>query len=291
MAIDPDPDWFRNEFPLVNATNLIIGPWTKYAYARSRSPKIHLARYLRLVDGVIGRALSEATPENARNPSRVKHYSLQEIEIYWEYDCDSPIQFVIGALPKIRSIGSAIFEGNRDISDAHEISVGTEHQSPSIKAKIAKGTWLKLYAKTNRRVRFEILLEANIIGQTASGQTASTRAELCEKLDALTIYAAGKLNRVLPVVLAPPAPASTLSALRLLTEINRCSRDPYLAEAIVGALVGFDRLSLYNNSPFYDVVHDLKSAGVLRTVIPHIRNYVVTDGYRHALANLRKLVG
>lgn len=288
LAISADPTWFKEEQPLVRATNLIVGPWNKYSFATSRTATSHFARYLRLVDGTLDRALEMSVPENVQSPIREKYYSLQEIEFYWEFDCDSPISFVMNALPKIRSMTSRFYEGGVSVQSLDMSPLETEHQSPSIKAKIGKGTWVRVYAKTTRRVRIEVVLEASIIGQKAGGQTASTRKQMCAKLDALSMYATSKLNPVLAALHEPPHAPSTISAMRLLSEVNRCSPSTFLAEAIIGALVAFDRVSLEPNSPFKEAVHLLRDSDVLRTVIPRSRNYTVTDTYRPALEQLKR---
>lgn len=287
LAIEADENWFKEEVPLKKATNLLIGPWTKYAYAMSRPLSRHLSRYLWLVDAVLDRALTNSSRDGLSRPLRTKYYSLQEIEFYWEFDCENPITYVSAALPKIRSASSRFFEGQVEIQRIEQTASITEYQSPSIKAKIAKGTWLRCYAKTTRRVRFEIVLDSDIIGQLSNGQTATSRTELCSKVEVLANYSAKKLNPILGLLNGPPKPISTLSAIRLLSEINLATGDPYLAEAIVGSLVVFDRVALYGNSPFKDAIHNLRDKGVLCTVVPKSRNYSVTPAYRSALDQLK----
>jgi hypothetical protein len=290
LAIDPDESWYSNERPLVPATNVIIGPWTKFAYAKSKPLEQHFLEYLELLEELLSFSLTQATPEGVEAPLREAHYSLQEIEFYWEVDCDNPIPTVVGFLPKLRSIGSIIYEGVREIEPPTEISSGINMQSPSIKAKIAEGTWLKVYAKTNRRIRFEIELEAAIIGKRAGAQTADNRHVLSEKISPLARYASDKLNTFLPVLLAPPMPQSNVPALRLIHEIVRACDDPYLAETIIASLVAFGRVSNYRNPPLRDAISQLSSKKnqVLKTIVPRSRNYVVVPEYEPALESLRQ---
>lgn len=290
LAVDPDESWFADEWPLVPATNIIIGPWMKFAYAKSKSLHEHFVRYLSLVDGLLDRSLKQATPEASPSlPKREKHYSLQEIEFYWEYDCDNPIEVVSSMLSKIKRLGSVAYEGSVDVEYPQRASSKVDFQSPSVKAKIAQGTWLKVYAKTSRRVRFEIELKSEIIGKQANGQTAKSRRALGRKITPLVQYATQQLNSVLPTLIAPPVPRSNVPALRLMSEINSVCEGPHVAEAIIGALVTFGRVSLYNNSPFKDPVHILRDKGVLTTVVPRSRNYVVTDEFATALEQLRSM--
>jgi hypothetical protein len=289
MAIEPDEAWYKEERPLVPATNVIIGPWTKYAYAMSKSLEQHFLEYLELLDELLSQSLTNSTPENVEVPLREEHYSLQEIEFYWEFDCDNPITTVIEFLPRLRSVGSTFFEGLKEIDPPTDISGGADRQSPSIKAKIAEGTWLKVYAKTTRRIRFEIELEAGIIGKKACGQTADSKASLSAKIGPLKQYATDKLNAIIPVLLAPPLPQSNLPALRLIHEIVRACGDPHLAETIIGSLVAFDRVTNYRNPPLKDAIQRLSSREVLKTVVPGSRNYVVQSEYEQALKALKRL--
>lgn len=291
LAIDIDTNWFAHERPLVPATNLIIGQSRKYDYAKLKTPSQHLGRYLWLADAALTRAFEDERADNIPAVQRVKYYSLQEIEIYWEFNSDSPIRFVQSIIPRVKSLGDQFYDGEVEIDPNFASSFGSavDYQSPSIKAKLSKGVWLKIYAKTDRRVRFEIELESSVIGQRSRSQTASTRNALCSKLPALIDFATSRLNAVLPHILGADAAPSTASPLRLLSDFAKFTGDPDIAETILAALIVFDRISLYNNSPLMPYVHKLRDKGYLRTVKSGSRNYVICDEYRGTLKKLKSL--
>ncbi|MEO1345558.1 MAG: hypothetical protein AAFV74_15530 [Pseudomonadota bacterium] len=86
-----------------------------------------------------------------------------------------------------------------------------------------------------------------------------------------------------------PPPPSTIGAFELMHAIYKQAQNQYVAETIVASLVSFRRITPYNNDPLRETIHRLRDNGVLRTIRPKSRNYVVTDRYYHALERLRTL--
>lgn len=286
LVSTPSKDWFRFETPLSPATNLIAGPDRKFGYATRYTAAEHLTRYLRELDHLLENCVASSLGEVEVATKREKYYSLREIEIYWDFDVPSPIDFVVSITPKLRTLSHKIFEGAVPMPPSEQ---SIAYQSPSIKVQLAKGTTLKVYAKTDRRVRFEVTLDQAALSKHLGARTSKTRHSLVKKTEPIVRIAARELNAVLPIIMADSPAPSTLSTTELLFEIVRCSENQYIAETIVSSLVCFDRVAPYANDPVKASVHKLRDAGVLRPVKPRSRNYCVTDPYRGPLERLKSM--
>ncbi|MWB79378.1 hypothetical protein GLS40_15165 [Pseudooceanicola sp. 216_PA32_1] len=286
MAIAPDDSWYADERPLVQSTNLIIGPNRRYGYAKGHSLERHLANYIRAVSRLLTRSINDLPLDGQRAPERERYYSLREIEFYWEFEHDSPIQYVWNVIRPAISASSRSFVGGRDVDLP---SAEVYAQSPNVKAQIAKATWLRVYAKTDQRVRFEIVLERGAIESCLGARSGNSLHSIAAMISPLRDVATNHLNAVLPHLNQTATMPSTATALRLLSEVQRACGNHHLAEAIVGALIVFGRVAPYNNDPMREAVNNLKEAGVLRPIRPRSRICVVTEEYRRPLEKLAEM--
>ncbi|WP_425098179.1 hypothetical protein [Tropicibacter sp. S64] len=147
-----------------------------------------------------------------------------------------------------------------------------------------------MYAKTDRRVRFEILLESTAIEKITGARGANRFQSIAQKLGDLRAHAALKLNEVLPILNQGPPTPSTATALQLISEIQRASPDHHLAEMVVSALVAFGRIAPLNNDPLRETVDRLKKSGLLEPIKPRSRVCIVSNQYRLPLEQLRQLL-
>lgn len=286
LAITPEQRWYRDELPLLPATNIIIGQNAKYAYALKSTREAQFRRYLKLIYAFLKRAIETSFEGENAEVRRLAYYSLHEIEFYWDFDHDNPIDYVISILPHLRQSSANVREVEYEVNVPR---LDLSCQSPCIKLALTRNIELKVYAKTNRRVRFEISFKDSAIGAHGGGQTAASIAIMAHKIPLLAEEAAKRCNDVMQTIAAARPPPSTVSALQLMHEIYARARNPYVAEAIVAALVTFERIVPYNNDPLKDTIHDLRDAGVLQTRRPRSRVYVVTDDYQQPLQRLRQM--
>lgn len=130
LGIEPDAKWYTNEYPLLPATNLIIGDFTKYAFALKQPRTVQLHRYLRLVMGLLGRVMANAFDGEEASFERFPSYSLKEIEFYWEFDHASPIDYVVSIRPDV--IAASVIFSER-IFQYNDITLEIKGQSPCLK--------------------------------------------------------------------------------------------------------------------------------------------------------------
>ena len=285
LVITPQENWYQNEKPLVPCTNLIIGRQPFYTHAQNKPVSEHLANYLRHVDKTIEGVMSSVFENLPVAPERDLYFSLQEIEFYWEFDHPSPIDYVQSIAPRMRRIGERIYEDEMPARVEHVVN----RQSPSIKVPLYSGVFLKVYAKTDRRVRFEIEFKSEAISEiTCGGQTSSTRYAIVQKATELSEQAAYFLNEVRSIVFEDDPSTSSLTVTSLLHAICQHTATAYQAEAVVASLVAFDRLCLSDHDPIAPAVRTLCDTGVLERVPSRRRTYTVTATYRQALERLKR---
>ncbi|MCA0939332.1 hypothetical protein LCM28_05535 [Salipiger pacificus] len=290
LAVFPDPNLYSEEWPLSPATNLVIGPWAKYAYAKSRATSQHFSDYVGLLEHHIEQAMLEASPSDDFHFQREPFYSIQEIEIYWEFECKNPILFVDELIPRVRRLGRTSYEGSLSTQLRSRPSENITQQSNSIKAKIAEGTWLKVYAKTTRRIRIELEIKSEMISKITGRRSEHGLADAARKIPSLEDYATDKINTVLPDILSSTTPETNATAIDLLTQIASACEKPHECEGIVGSLAAYGRISLYDGTLLSVPTHKLKKRGILKTATPRSRIYVVEPKFEKALAHLRKLL-
>ncbi|SIT82454.1 hypothetical protein SAMN05421665_1464 [Yoonia rosea] len=286
LAISPEESWYETETPLRPATNLIIGPNKKYAFALSQSMTQQLEHYLTVACDTLSNVMLEAFDGSRATATHIPYLSLKEIEFYWEFDSDAPIDWVL-SMREILAQQSESF--GEDMYQTTHPSLQTQNQSPCFTLRMTQFIRIKVYAKTNRRVRFEVKLKENAINNTAGRRTHDSIDGVLSMIAPLAQEAAKRLRPVLQSIAAEPQPRGSFTAVELMHQILRASDDPHVSETIIASLVTFGRIAPYNNDPIRHAIKKLKELKVpiLRPRIPRSRICVVTDEYRDALASLR----
>jgi hypothetical protein len=286
LEIQPDPSWYADEIPLAPATNIVIGPNRKYAYALKADRPDQFRLYTRLVNGMLSDVVNHAFDGSEVRAVAIPQYTLHSIEFYWEFDQPSAIDYVVGLRPQLLANSYDVTEDHYPV-DLPSLQI--TGQSPSYKIKLTKFMSLKIYAKTNRRVRFEVSFKDDAINKFSKAKRSSdTLVGIAALLPNLAAEAARRVNILLQSIASGPVPPSDHTALQLLHIITREAGHPYVAETIISALVAFGRVALFRNEPLREAVHRLRDAKVLKTNPAGSSKYVVTEPYREPLERLRQ---
>lgn len=292
LTIEPHASWYEHEIPLMPATNVIIGPDRKYAFAMKETRTTQFARYAGIVDRLLANEVTQAINGPSAQAQFLPSYTLHGIELYWEFDQDDAISYLVGLRQSLLATSRDIMEDTYPIENP---SFRIEGQSPSYKIKLTKYSSLKVYAKTNRRVRFEVSFRddginiATKVGPSNGRRTHQSLAGISALLPLLATKAARHVNLLLQSITAEPTPSSNHTSLQLVLAITREAGHPYVAETIISALVALGRVALFKNDPLRDAVHRLKERGILQTDPPGSPTYVVTSQYKQPLQRLRSL--
>lgn len=284
LIMSPEQDWFSDEKCFLPATNLIVGGYEKYRFALSQSWEEHLKHYLSVLENNLSILLSETALENQVTVRRQYYASLKAVEFYWEFDSDSPINLVADLAPRLTSISLEHHTRDYPIGRNETESKG---QSKRVSIALQKGVLLRVYAKTTKRVRFEVAFDKNGIESCTRRRTTNADDELFEWLQVLADAAAAHVNSIFALLKATERPFTDLARPhRLIHYICLSSDDPALSGALLDTLVHNGRIALVDGDPMKDAVGWLCRSGVLERLKPKNRVFVVTSRYRAALAHL-----
>ena len=152
---------------------------------------------------------------------------------------------------------------------------------------------VKIYAKSNQRVRIEVVHDLRANARTIGGRRSTADPQdLLRWFNSLTADAADHVNTLLREVqsdLREGINARPMFALPYA--IARAAPDASLGEAMLALLVWNEAISLGNRDPFRSLVMALVEAGVLYRVHSRRHTFALVPDYRPAARQLRGVVG
>lgn len=167
------------EFELGDGDNVLIRD-RPFEIGHSQLYSSLRSQYLRFWDELIDERLRRYISSD--HLYRAPRFSLSYIENYFEFQCENPILAIEELRPHIRSLGQRTRNMNRrsrthdDYIDGNEIGYVVD---------IARGVELAIYAKTNRRIRFETRTQLSERVQTAEFPTTSHVRDELSKIEEL----------------------------------------------------------------------------------------------------------
>lgn len=217
------------------------------------------------------------TPGRLTPPSRSSEARLSQVETYWEFFYHEPLRLVesmIGAARRFSgSTEEALFE------------VNTLGQSITIRVRIRAGVMLRIYAKTNRRVRFEIEHDLKKMSSSPLSRWVTDTAEFRPVFTDLRNEAAETVNRFFNDLGRPSAhPSQVRSPVALLFEIIRATRNEKHAKDLMEILCVNGRYQVEPKDPLRSAVRRLYEWGVLEQSRPRV--YSPSPAWAHAVSVL-----
>lgn len=279
----------RLEASLDAKDNVLLGQRTQ-SFGRPDVWPAHLRRYwggvLECLNNEFLRAADRADLSLGFHPD----LNLRTVETYWEFRTPDPTALVCEMEPTLTALG--IEASVRSFSYPDGLSqVEFTGNSRSVTLLLGAGILMRVYAKTTRRVRFEIKHSLRENATPIGGSHTSTDPQaLYGWLDMLTADAARRLNNVLTVLEGQRLrPVSSLRPYNLVHRVIAASPDQVTAENILSLLVNNGHLRILPSDPLRPVVQALVEMEVLER-LGNTRNptrYVVTPLFRMAVAELR----
>lgn len=292
----PDPIMFKGatttddfgEFSLDGKDNWLPTSVAWDAFANPVRWQRHLEAYLRGIPAIFQRELDWAHFNLFAEelPPERQQLNLNSVETYWEFSSDNPLAVVASLQPLMLSMSRRIRETRIYPHDLREL---WDRNSLSLQIEIAAGVQLRIYAKTNRRIRFEVIHK---LGQDhyrlEGGRTRNNWNALNDMIFSLRENAADIVNAALCHFRSErQIPASPISAFELLLEIVT-----YVKHAPTARLIA-TLLYLENSISASKVSKNVRDAlGVLTSarILVSDRSkgvYRINPSRRQALAMLR----
>ena len=278
----------EDEFPLVDSDNWIPDDrlWSHLAAPRlwPRHLRAFLTGAATEVHNDLLRAAEHATlviQQSHQNP-----FSMYSVETYWEFYEYDPIRAVRALEPLLETYAAAAV----DAWDApRHVRQERPENSRRLSIRTHTGETLKIYAKTNRRVRFEITHELSgnrPYRLSEGGHTFPVIEGAIPLLNHLAGVAAERVNDVLRHFrLHASAPNTQHTVLKFIFDVQAAFDDPNKAFQLLQILTHNGSLVVGRGTVFRTELRRLHSRGVLYR--SH-RRYSVTPPYRQALANMQQ---
>ena len=260
-----------------------------------------LSRYLAAIEQSFQAELERVCAHERTPIIRFPEYSIGRTETYWEWLSLDPISMVKSLEPYLASF-SGRFRGKRTYEAIESFQEG---DAVILRIQTAPGEWLKIYAKTNKRIRIEVQhklsgknrfqfpRERNREGaiHRSSRHQFSSREEALRFFDRLRKRAAEIVNSFLKHISkrAEIVPSHISGHTALLHILDAIPKDYPGTVSLLSLLINFGSVSAYRNAPehYRQVIESLRAKGILELVAKR-RAYLVTEPYRYALEMLRK---
>lgn len=210
---------FRDEYSLDQKDNVLLSPAAKFN-ASSRNYERNFKSYVSEIIDYIQAEIDDFSSLTAgfNFLGFNEAYSLRTIENYWELADDQPIITVRGFTNSFKRLFN-----NTLISDFSGVHIETDVSALGLRVDLRKGERLKIYAKTNKRIRIEVehKYKQNIELSSNRKITAGSLVELWEKIISATENMATMASRNINLLRTMTLQSNTspLTAINFITRI------------------------------------------------------------------------
>ena len=221
-----------DEFPLITGDNWISDDRIRQFFSGPRFWQDHLRTY---IFGSIQRVLSDIDRAANRaeidlEPIQRNQFNLRLVETYWEFYSDNPSGTVNSFRQLLDSFSTAP-------PQATTRSISLEENSTVFLVPLPRAAQLRIYAKTNRRIRFEVIQRFSRL-RLAGGHTRPTIEGILSMLDHSASLAADHINDVLTHFQRHASiPTEQRTVLGFLMDFQLACGDPTRAFELLQILV------------------------------------------------------
>jgi hypothetical protein len=271
--VSAESPYSRTEFALDDNDNVLIGP-RLLAFARPEAWQMHLRRYFDAIESEAEDEFYRASQHLGIPLARDPLYIPRVVETYFEFEAPNAVRTVQQLRPILESLpNSARTRGFR----VEYAECGTVVDSQRILLGFAFGREIRVYAKTNRRIRFEVCHKTDassvkrLLSSAEGGTriTTSNRDELFGWLNILAHDAARLINDLMTAIENMNGSAAlTVGPLDLIGEVYDIVANRHRAKAILAVLVTNGCLRAgREGSDFLPEIRQLRRRGILEKVM------------------------
>ena len=276
-----------DEISLDGNDNVLMGR-IAVSYGHGVAWPLHLERYWNATVRKFHELFDEAASVAGVTISSRSALNLRSLETYWEFRVNDPLNWLSEIEPVLQSLGLSSEARNYAYPDGFSAK-SSNGNSRSIVVRIRSGLRLRVYAKTNRRVRFEV--EHDFVENARPLQGRHTDTDVAALFD-WTSLAAEDATHVVNSALARLERAqvregSQMSVPQLVIRISQALNDPLRAETMLTLLAANQSLVSTSGSDLTPSIRKLVSRSILEPVRPGARSYVLTPEFRSAGERLR----
>lgn len=313
LTQSPDEEWLAtpsimfaraepfslHEIPLVRSANVFIGLPRDLHLMKPAMWGTQIQRYVRDTVGLLNQSLSTAAELSGVQLTQDAHdFRLKELEIYWEFWSERPLEEMIRIERGMRQAAASsttswwpLDPASRTrLASGGAIEVGVNDNSPRVSMRLAEGIVLRVYAKTNKRLRFEVAYKPSSARTDFYTTQFNSPSSLADALVTARTPAAHRLQQVLGAIRMLANVVSEQKAPHeLISDIYAAVPNVEHAQTLVSTLISCGRVAAYPKGSMRDHLVRLRQCGIMRSFSRAGNDFVwtVTPRYRYALAILR----
>jgi hypothetical protein len=214
-------------------------------------------------------------------------FNVCSIETYWEFLSSDPVGTVLALQPLLET-----FASRSVIARDYRCRLETIENSRSLRLETRLGEAVKIYAKTNRRIRFEVMhrLRGGRCFRINGGHTFDSEEQVIQLIEDLAAESRDKINELLDHFrMHRSVPAIQHSVLTFIANVQNACGDPDKALDVLRLLVNNRSLVVGNGIALGPTLRrELRSmvrAGILKV---SNRRYSVMPLYSQALERMHQ---
>lgn len=214
-------------------------------------------------------------------------FNLRGVETYWDLQSDAPIQRIADMERLLHTFNELDVTTRHYKMQRGDYSVGN---GVGVTVPIRAGVKVKVYAKTNRRIRFEVVhdlaecaIPSHILGTGHDRHTFPSMTGVYDRMAQLRQDAAEIMNDLFGHMRNQKSiPTTSKTALNFLLDVSQIVQDAEICRMLIWVLVS--KGYVVSQEPFTAHLQALKRGGILETQPRNRRRaYVVSPAYRFAL--------
>jgi len=279
---------YGDEYCLTDETNVLIGSNALYRYVLHKPVEAHLIDYITVVQSFLGQELQSVGNSYGVRVVHAPYYSIRALEFVWEFSHDHPIRLVENLELPMRAIGP---QSTRHRALVRGEAVRVLQDSFAIHSEMSSGCLMTLYAKTNKRVRFEVRMNDYAVGRALSeGRTSRGLSQLSNMFSELRSWATDRFREALVDLERIHAPSpSEKTPIDFCTEVATILNDKSVTLSILETMRNRGSLASPFTSPMKAAAETLLREHVLRRRRSRSLEFVPRDQWVAAVNGLRSM--
>jgi hypothetical protein len=247
---------------------------------------------LKLIEDALNSQIALSAAGCARITSNSeKPHSIRKLETYWEFSHSDPIRLVADLSSELRSLSGKRVKEQSYLRKSKRATFRQERERNclSIILSLGRGEELAVYAKTNRRVRFE--MRQNFTENSAClrhGYTAQNLEGVVQLLRQARAHCAQRMNEVFRELRRRTSfPSNSFSATTFLADTARALRRSDNLGTVLTLLCENGKIEQV--AGLRREIKALRDAGIIEIKEPKsVGSYWVTSPYLKAVAQLKR---
>jgi hypothetical protein len=289
------------------ADNFLPATRNCYLHASSRNWERNLQRYWDRIFEVIDRLVRTGEAQLVAPIEFLPAFKILKGEAYWEVyqqqaatKVASSQQRILASFPRgeVRNYQFSASPNSAFATVATNSPTQVEnceaalvYNSPCVRVHFSDNRMLRVYAKTNQRIRIEVVHDLTKNPPRFGARTSTSNSCLVEWARRLSTQSVHPATDVLQLLRGTSSSERALTALQLLTDIAECADELFLFADLLDILLSTSRIVRAKEDVRETAINKMVRHGILARQGRRLPvAYCITDNYQNALNELRRVL-